>query len=195
VPKDEVLQPIANIVLVISEAVDEGSQQGIQPQADVAQKFNKDVKTPEYVTAETIEVNTTNYNKEHEKVPSSPAEDGEIKNKFNHKEEAKGIEEATKIQSLEEEAQTKSPTPIFVQGDKNQVPYQETLPVDGSEVIDNAKQSCIPEIELDGNLIVVQVRHLGRKHLKFTYILACCYQTKIIYFPKFYNNLHNDPGN
>ncbi|KAK8466725.1 hypothetical protein PHAVU_008G154713 [Phaseolus vulgaris] len=157
VPKDEPLQPIANIVLVRTEAVNEGSQQGIQTQADVTQKSNKDVKTPEYVTAETIEKNTTNYNKEQEKVPSTPAKDEGIKTKFNHKEEANGIEEAAKIQSLEEEVQTKSPTPILIQGDNNQVPYKETLAVDRSEVIDNAKQSCITEIELDGgNSIVVQ---------------------------------------
>ncbi|XP_027927951.1 titin isoform X7 [Vigna unguiculata] len=147
VPKDEALELIENIVLIGTEPIDEGSQQVIQPQADV--------KTPEYVTAETREINTTNYSKEQEKVPSIHAEDEGIKNKFNHKEEAKGIEEATKIQSLEE-VQTKSPTPIFVQGDKNQVPYQETLPVDGSKVIDNAKQSCIPEIELHKNSLVAQ---------------------------------------
>jgi len=158
VPKDEALELIENIVLIGTEPIDEGSQQVIQPQADV--------KTPEYVTAETREINTTNYSKEQEKVPSIHAEDEGIKNKFNHKEEAKGIEEATKIQSLEE-VQTKSPTPIFVQGDKNQVPYQETLPVDGSKVIDNAKQSCIPEIELHKNSLVAQVRHSRRKQVKF----------------------------
>ncbi|XP_014524009.1 titin homolog isoform X6 [Vigna radiata var. radiata] len=154
VQKDEALQLIANIVLNVTEGIDEGSQQVIQPQ-DVTQKSNKDVKTPEYVTAETIEINTTSYTKEQEKVPSIHVEDEGIKNKFNHKEEAKGIEEATKIQ-FPEEIQTKSPTPIFVQGDKNQVPSQETLPIDGSKVIDSAKQSCIPEIKLDKNTTVVQ---------------------------------------
>ncbi|XP_047177641.1 golgin subfamily B member 1-like isoform X5 [Vigna umbellata] len=155
VPKDEALQLKANIVLNVTEAIDEGSQQVIQPQADVTQKSNKDVKTPEYVTAETIEINTTNYTKEQEKVPSIHAEVEGIKNKFNHKEEAKGIEETTKLQSLDE-IQTKSPTSIFVQGDKNQVPIQETLPIDASKVIDSAKQSCIPEIKLDENSTVAQ---------------------------------------
>lgn len=163
--KDEALQLIANIVLNVTEAIDEGSQQVIQPQEDVTQKSNKDVKTPEYVTAETIEINTTSYTKEQEKVPSIHAEDEGIKNKFNHKEEAKGIEEATKIQ-FPEEIQTKSPTPIFVQGDKNQVPSQETLPIDGSKVIDSAKQSCIPEIKLDKNTTVAQVRHSRTKQVK-----------------------------
>ncbi|CAJ1783758.1 unnamed protein product [Sphenostylis stenocarpa] len=141
VPKDEALQPITNVASVRTDTDDEDGQQEIQPEADVT---------------EPIEINTTCYTEEQEKVPSSHAKDKGIKDKFNQEEEAKRIEEATKIQSREEEVQTRSPTPTFVQGDQNQVPYQETLPVDGKEVINNLKQSCIVEIELNGHSTVVK---------------------------------------
>jgi len=156
VSKDEAQQPITNRVLVGTEVVDEGSQEEKESEADVEVLSNKEEQRPEYVTGGTVEINTTSYTNENEEVPTSSVsvkEGIENDGKFSKEGESKGVEEKTKMQKQ------KSPTPAFVKGDTYQIPQQETLYID-SEVFDNAKQWCIPAIELDKKTTVVQVRHL-----------------------------------
>ncbi|CAJ1783799.1 unnamed protein product [Sphenostylis stenocarpa] len=162
IKKGEPIQPISRAVSVGTKAQDdENRQEEIQPEADVSVKSNKEVQRPEYITDSTAEINATNYTAEQEEIPKSQVlekEGIEDDGKFSQEEEAKGIEEATPKQLQEEEVQTRSSTPAFGQGDTNQIPQQETLQVNESEVIDNAKQSFIPEIKLEENSSVVQVR-------------------------------------
>lgn len=135
-PIDEAQQPIANAVLVGSEALDESSQEEIPPQTYLKEKSNKEVPTPEYVTDEVVEINTSNYTEKQE-VPKSHVEERErIGDKLNQ-EKVEGIEEATKMELLEEEVQMRSSTLASVQGDTDQILQQETLHVNESEVIQN----------------------------------------------------------
>jgi len=144
-PEDKALQTIPNTTSVGNEAIDDSSQEERQPEAEFTEKFNKELQAPHYDTEE-------------QKVPASHAkeklgvEDG---GKFNQ--EAKGIEEATKMQLPEEEVRTTLPTPAFVEGDTDQISQPQTLHDDESEAIDNAKSS-IPEIEHDRNYTFVEVR-------------------------------------
>ncbi|XP_028208017.1 titin homolog isoform X8 [Glycine soja] len=142
-PEDKALQTIPNTTSVGNEAIDDSSQEERQPEAEFTEKFNKELQAPHYDTEE-------------QKVPASHAkeklgvEDG---GKFNQ--EAKGIEEATKMQLPEEEVRTTLPTPAFVEGDTDQISQPQTLHDDESEAIDNAKSS-IPEIEHDRNYTFVE---------------------------------------
>lgn len=159
-PEDEVMQPISNAVQVRIEAVEESKQES-QPKADATDKSNREVLIKKFVTEETAEINTNNYTEEQDTVQTSHAneQEGTMDDEKLHEEEAKGIEEKTKTQFPEEEFQTTSPIPAFIQEDSGQTSQQETLNIDESEVLDNDKQSCIPERELDGKSTVVQVSH------------------------------------
>ncbi|KAK7367362.1 hypothetical protein VNO80_09373 [Phaseolus coccineus] len=157
-PKDETLKSRANAVLLGTQAVEKSSQQDIQLEGEVADKSIKEVHNQEYNNEESVEINIHNDAEEKDKNPTSNAEEKEwtshaeekegIEDIFNQEEKEKVIEEATKTHSTEEEIQTRSPPPAFVKGDTNQILHQETLHVNESEVIDNAKLTCIPEIEL-----------------------------------------------
>jgi len=137
---------------------EESGQQDKQLEADITDKSNKKVKTPEYVTEENLETNITDYAEEKNKSPTDHAKEKEgIEAIFNQEEKEKLIEETTKTHSEEEEVQTHAPA--FVLGDTNQIPHQETMHANESKVMDNAKQSYIPEIELDEKAIVLQVRY------------------------------------
>ncbi|XP_027927968.1 titin isoform X22 [Vigna unguiculata] len=156
---DEAQQPIANTVFVGTEVVDEGSGEEIESEADAKLLSNNEEQRPEYVTEGTVGINDTNYTYEKEGVPTSPVsvkEGIENDRKFSKEEESKRVEEKTKMQLQEEQVQTRSPTPISVQGDSNQIHQQETLCIDESEVFDNAKQWCIAAIELEKDTTVVQ---------------------------------------
>jgi len=136
-PIDEAQQPIVNAVSVVSEELDESSQEEIPPQAYVKEKSDKEVQTPEYATDEVVEINTTNFTEKQE-VPESHVEEREsIGDKFSQEKEVEGIEEATKMQLLEE-VQIRSSSLASVQDDTNQIPQQEKLHVNESEVIENA---------------------------------------------------------
>ncbi|XP_017416856.2 uncharacterized protein LOC108327682 isoform X2 [Vigna angularis] len=167
VPKDETLKPTANAVLLRTEAVEKNSQQDKQQEAEVSDKSIKEVQSQEYITEGSAEININNEAEEKDKNSTSNAEKKEgtshaeekegIEDIFNQKEKEKEIEEATKTHSVEEEEiQRRSPPPGFVQGDTNQILHQETLHINESEVIHNAKLSYIPEIELHEKAIVVQ---------------------------------------
>jgi len=143
-PVDEAQQTMANAVSVRSEALDESSQEEILPEAYVTEKSNKEVKTPESVTNEVVETNTTNYTEKQEVPKGYVRERGRIGDKFNQEKEVEGIE-ATNTQLLEEEVQIRSSTYVSVQSDINQIPQQQTVNVNESEVIEIA--------------IVVQVRN------------------------------------
>jgi len=153
--------------LLGTEAVEKSSQQDIQLEAEVVDKSIKEVQNQEYITEESVDNNIHNNAEEKDKNPTFNAKEKEgtshaeekegIEDIFNQVEKARVIE-ATKTHSGEEEIQTRSPPPAFVQGDTNQILHQETLHVNESEVIDDAKLSCIPEIELHENAIIVQVR-------------------------------------
>lgn len=160
-PEDEeALQPIADVVLVRTEVVEESGKQETQPKEDVTDKSNREVLIKKFVTEEGAEINTNNCTKEHDTVQASPANELEGTDDVKlHEEEADEIEEKTKTQIPEEEFQTSSPTPAFVQDDSGQTLQQETVNIDESEVLDNDKHSCIPEIELDGKSTVVEVSH------------------------------------
>lgn len=164
-PEDEAQQPIANAELVRTEAVEETGKQETQAKEDITEETvdesNREVLIKEFViTEETAEINTNNFTKEHDTVETSAKEqEGTGDGAKLHEEEANGIEEKTKTENLEEEFQTSSPTPAFVQGDSGQTLQQETVNIDESEVLDNDKHKSIPEIELDGKSTVVQVSH------------------------------------
>lgn len=169
-PKDETLKPIANEVLLRTKAVEKSGQQDKQQEEEVSDKSIKEVQSQEYITEGSVEINIDNEAEEKDKNSTSNAEEKEgtshaeekegIEDIFNQKEMEKEIEEATKIHSVEEEEiQRRSPPPAFVQSDTNQILHQETLHINESEVIHNAKLSSIPEIELHEKAIVVQVRH------------------------------------
>lgn len=137
---------------------EESGQQDKQLEADITDKSNKKVQTPEYVTEENVEINITEYAEEKNQNPTDHAKEKEgIEDIFKQEEKEKLIEETTKTHSEEEEVQTHAPA--FVIGDTNQIPHQETMHADESKVMGNAKQSYIPEIELEGKAIVFQVRH------------------------------------
>jgi len=161
VPEDEAIQPISNVVLVRTEAVEESSKQETQPTADDTDKSNREVLIEKSVIKETAEINTNNFTEEQDTVQKSHAkeQEGTTDDEKLHEEEAKGIEEKTKTQIPEEEFQTSSPIPAFLQGDMGQTLQLETVNIVESEVPDNDKQSFIPEIELDGKFTVVQVSH------------------------------------
>ena len=105
------------------------------------------MKTPQNDTEETAETNTNDTEKQ------GIEDDG----KFDQ-EKAKGIEEATKEQLPEEEVKTALPTAAFVQGDTDQIPQQQTLQDDDSEVIDIALKIDTSETELAGRSNIVEVR-------------------------------------
>ncbi|CAJ1783760.1 unnamed protein product [Sphenostylis stenocarpa] len=158
VPKDESLKPKARVVIGRTEARDECSQEEIQTKADVTVKCNTEVQTPEYVNVETLEINTNNYTEEQE-VPTSHAKEKEGTQdnaKCSQEEEAKGMEEPTKTLLQEEEFQARTLTPASVQRDTNQIPEQETLYIDKSELIDNPMQGCIPKMAQDTKSTDVQ---------------------------------------
>lgn len=159
--KDEAQQPITNTVLDGTEVVDEGSQEE-KSEADFKVLSNKEEQRPEYVAEGTVEMNTTNYINENEKVPTSTfnvKEGIENDGKLSKEEESKGVEEKTKMQLQEEEVRTRSCTPAFVKGDTNQIAQHDTLYIDESEVFDDAKHWYMPAIELHKKTTVVQVRH------------------------------------
>ncbi|XP_028208015.1 microtubule-associated protein futsch isoform X6 [Glycine soja] len=151
VPEDKALQAIPDTASIGNKALDESSQVERQSEAEFTEKFNEEVQTPKYDTEETAEINTTIDTEKQEGVPAS---EGKEKLGIEHdgkldQEEAKGIEEATKMQLPEEKVQTTLPTAAFVQGDADQIPQQQTLHDDESEAINIAKNICTPEIELD----------------------------------------------
>ncbi|XP_052729498.1 uncharacterized protein LOC128195557 isoform X3 [Vigna angularis] len=158
VPK-EAQQPIANTVLVGTRVYDEGCREDTESEEDAKVLSNDEEQKPEYVTEGTVGIKATNYTIEKEEVPTSPVSVKEgIENirKFIKEEESKRVKEETKMQLQDEQGQTRSPTPAFVQGDTNKIPQQETLCIDESEAFDNAKQWCIPAIELEKNTTVAQ---------------------------------------
>ncbi|RDX85969.1 hypothetical protein CR513_32740, partial [Mucuna pruriens] len=122
------------------------------------------IKHP-YSDGDTAEMKPTNDTKEQEQVQASHSkenlliEDGEKVDQ----EEAKGIEQATKMQFLntdaespaEEEVQPQLLTPAIVQRDTDEIIHQQTLHDDESEGIDNAK-TCIPENKLEALSTVVE---------------------------------------
>jgi len=160
--EDEIQQPIAIEAAAVTETVDDTKEELIQLEEDITEKqSNKDEQAPQYVAEDTEELNTTSYT---DQVYNLQTSDAEVKEgiedheNFGPQEEAKAIAETSKMQLLEEEVQTISPTPAFIQRDTEQISQQELLHVDESEVIHYVKQSCIPEIELERKSTVAQVR-------------------------------------
>ena len=158
-PEDKALQTILDDVTDGNEAVDQSRQEARQPEPKFTEKFNEEVQTTPYDTEETSEINATNDTEKQEKVQASHTKEklGIEDDGIFYQEEAKGIEEATKMQLLEELVQTTLPTVASVEGDIDQISQQQTLHDDESEAIDNAK-SCISEIEPDRKSTAVEVR-------------------------------------
>ena len=157
--EDNSLQPTLDEASIGNETIAESSQDERQTEEELTEKFNEEVKTPQNDTEETAEINTNDPEKQEED-PASHAEeklgienDGKL-----DQEEAKGIEEATKPQFLEEEVNTTLPITAFVQGDTDQIPQQQTLQDDDSEVIDIALKIDTSETELAGRSNIVEVR-------------------------------------
>ena len=157
--EDKSLQPTHDETSIGNETVAETSRDKRQPEAEFKEKINEEVKTPQNDIEETVEINTNDTEKQ-EEVPASHADEKqgiEDDGKFDL-EEAKGIEEATKAQLPEEEVNTTLPITAFVQGDTDQIPQQQTLQDDDSEVIDIALKIDTSETELAGRSNIVEVR-------------------------------------
>ncbi|KAK7395723.1 hypothetical protein VNO78_16290 [Psophocarpus tetragonolobus] len=157
VSKDNTLQTIPNTKSVGNEIVEESSQEESQAEAESSVKFNKEVQTTQCDTKETTKINTTNNTEQHE-VPVSHAreklgidDDGTF-----DEEEARGTEEAAKMQLPEEEVLTTLPTPAFVQVDTDKNLQQQSLHNDELEAINIAQKGCLPEIKPDGMSTILE---------------------------------------
>jgi len=139
---NEVPQPVAITATTKTKTVDDSNYGQIQLEDLIEKESNKEEQTLQYVAEDTVKINTNNYTNEHDKVQD---------------EEAKDIEETTKMQLDEQKVQKTSPTPTFVQGDTDQISQQELLHIVESEVHYD-KHSSIPEIEPDRKSTIVQVR-------------------------------------
>ena len=137
VPDDEIQQPIAIAVVVITETADDTKEEQIQLEEETTEKnTKKEEHAPQYIADDIEELNTNSYTDQYENVQTFVAEvkEGtEDDENFGPQEEAKPIAETGKTQLPEEKVQTISPTPTFVQGDTEQISQQELLHVDSKK--------------------------------------------------------------